>query len=335
MRKAVTLNGEMRRPPVPLKFAFFGLYFIALGAWTRPAGVLLGWFGLSFLCVAWSYVRADHRAFGKRDDGTMALIPMLLFLPHILCVWAVWRLHRLRGDERPADLVAPGLWLGRRPAPEDMPDEAAVVVDLTNELPAPRSAIGSRVYLALPTLDGMPPGRQELERALDAVARHPGPLYVHCMVGHGRSATFMGALLLRRGLARSAAEAVSMMHRARPGVTLSAGQSDLLETLARPSEGSVSSKIAGMAKPELEFMLEGSMVGLFQEREYPCLDGRYSYMPYRGAGHYRMQETLRASGSARCYYDVGGSRVFFEVSAAPESGILELSRFTRTDRPAS
>lgn len=121
----------------------------------------------------------------------------------------------------------------------------------------------------------------------------------------------------------------------RKGVTLSAEQSDLLEKVARPSGGAVSSKMARMAEPKLEFMFDGDMAGIFEGREYPRLDGRCLYVPYRGVGHYRMQEALRLSGSARCYYDVDDSRVFFDVSPTPGPRILGLSRFTRTDRPAT
>jgi hypothetical protein len=76
-----------------------------------------------------------------------------------------------------------------------------------------------------------------------------------------------------------------------------------------------------------DFMFEGMLVGFFKTDAAPAVDGSYSYEPYRGPGHSRMQAELRRSGSARCYYLSGSQRVSFTVSACPEYGMLQLRAF--------
>jgi hypothetical protein len=48
-----------------------------------------------------------------------------------------------------------------------------------------------------------------------------------------------------------------------------------------------------------EFTLDGMPVGVFVASA-PHGAGEYRYEPYRGPGHYEMQERLRQNGSARC-----------------------------------
>ena len=80
----------------------------------------------------------------------------------------------------------------------------------------------------------------------------------------------------------------------------------------------------------LEFFYDGMEVGYFEESEYPQKNGKYRYMPYRGAGHYEMQTAIDNSTFPRCYLDEGQERVFFTVLDCPEYGVLELATFERT-----
>ena len=41
-----------------------------------------------------------------------------------------------------------------------------------------------------------------------------------------------------------------------------------------------------------DFMFGGCAVGTFEDSALPSGPGRYKYEPYRGAGHYEMQEQL-------------------------------------------
>jgi protein-tyrosine phosphatase len=63
------------------------------------------------------------------------------------------------------------------------------------------------------------------------IADWPGAVYIHCAVGHGRSATVAAAVLLARGLAANPREAVALLRRSRPLVRLTRVQRCVLERL--------------------------------------------------------------------------------------------------------
>jgi hypothetical protein len=76
-----------------------------------------------------------------------------------------------------------------------------------------------------------------------------------------------------------------------------------------------------------EFRFNGMPVGLFKGHELPCSPGSYHYEPYRGAGHYLMQQQLEGGITPRCSYHNDDSHVSFMVQDCPEYGILELRDF--------
>ncbi|HJL16687.1 MAG TPA: dual specificity protein phosphatase family protein [Sandaracinaceae bacterium LLY-WYZ-13_1] len=112
-----------------------------------------------------------------------------------------------------------------------MPAEVRVVVDLTSELPraAPFAAVAR--YRCVPTLDTAAPAPDELRRLIDELAPEPGPVLLHCAMGHGRSATVAAALLIRRGLARDVDDAVARMTEKRRRVFLHPAQRAAVERL--------------------------------------------------------------------------------------------------------
>jgi protein-tyrosine phosphatase len=59
----------------------------------------------------------------------------------------------------------------------------------------------------------------------------PTPVYVHCAVGHGRSATFVAAYLLASGAADSPQQAIAFLKARRPGVHINSAQQAALHAL--------------------------------------------------------------------------------------------------------
>lgn len=113
------------------------------------------------------------------------------------------------------------------------------MVDLTAEFPEPAGVRNRPVYRCLPTLDGAAPEESAFRALVAEVAAWPGPVFVHCALGHGRTGTFATAVLLARGLAADAREAVRMVRAVRPGVRLAPAQQRLLDAVASRPGGPV------------------------------------------------------------------------------------------------
>jgi protein-tyrosine phosphatase len=77
-------------------------------------------------------------------------------------------------------------------------------------------------YQSLPILDATAPKEEQLRWAVEWIAEQAaaGPVYVHCALGHGRSACVVIAYLLATGAVRSIAEGVRQLRALRPGVRL-------------------------------------------------------------------------------------------------------------------
>ena len=209
-----------------LFFTMLGFTLIGLGAGNGIPGFLLIWTGAAFLTVAAGYVGLGAAVFGKQSDGRLHPWRRLLLLPYLLLIELLWhgqrRLQRAPGCHE----VAPGVWLGRRPLAGELPVGVRLVVDLTSEFP--KGVIPAGVgYCSLPCLDAAAPDLVVFEatvsRAIESEA-----VYIHCALGHGRSATLAAAVLVGRGIAGSAEEAEGMLARLRPGVGLCLAQRRLL-----------------------------------------------------------------------------------------------------------
>ncbi|MEQ8453415.1 MAG: dual specificity protein phosphatase family protein [Sandaracinaceae bacterium] len=222
----------------------FGLLQMALGVALMAAGPVYGnfawalaWPGVSVFYVGCGYLGLGPAVFGKDAQlGRLTTWRLLLVLPYLVVAWTLWQLKGRLLGERPHDEVAPGILVGRRPiSARELPADARLVVDLTSEFP--RSAWTAKVdrYVCVPTLDTAAPTEAELRALVDELAEEAGPIFVHCAMGHGRSATFAAALIIRRGLAADVDDAIALMKRARPGVHLHAVQRSAVARLAASS----------------------------------------------------------------------------------------------------
>jgi protein-tyrosine phosphatase len=217
-------------------FLILGAYLIALGAIAGGPGWLLLWPGVSFVLLAGAYAGLGPGVLGKRPDGRLAWWAVVLMLPYLLLTWVVWHVQRRLSKEDCCNEVAPRLWLGRRPFPRELPPGVDLVVDLTAEFPAPRGLTAGRSYRCLPTLDALVPHDPDVENLAAEVASWPGVVYVHCALGHGRSALLAAAVVLRRGLAATPREAEALLRQARPAVRLKPAQRRLLQRLTENAE---------------------------------------------------------------------------------------------------
>ncbi|MBI4345685.1 MAG: dual specificity protein phosphatase family protein [Elusimicrobia bacterium] len=208
--------------PSAVLFPILGGIFAWLGYERGASGWFFVWMGVSGVGLGLAYGGIGPRLMGKRPDGGRAWWSYVVFGPHFLISWLVWRCLRF-GREPACNEVSPGIWVGRRPYPAELP-EVDLIVDLTSEFAA-ADGIGSRAgYLCVPMLDGTAGDPAAVQALISRLAAEKGRLYIHCAQGHGRSAMVAAGLLLARGLAKDAGEAEAILRRARPGVALNPEQ---------------------------------------------------------------------------------------------------------------
>ena len=181
-----------------------------------------GWLALSTGAIAIAYARHTPEVFGKTAErGGISPLRAAPLLPFLGLTFFGWWLAVRFGRSPVWAQVAPDLWLGRWPRRGEVPAEVEQVIDLTAEMPCPPDREG-RHYLLLPTLDGTGPDPGATRRLLDALAIRP--TYIHCAMGHGRSATLAAVVLVRWGRFATFDEAVAHLQHLRPGVSIKPGQ---------------------------------------------------------------------------------------------------------------
>jgi hypothetical protein len=200
---------------------------------------LLLWPAAAWGVLAWAFHANRPGTLAKRVDGSRPLAAVVFWAPYLLWPRLVRLSKWIAGrDPVPWHEVAPGVWLGRRPRRGERTPAAAVAVDLAAEWATPAPRVAPARYLALPSLNKLPPPAVETARLVAELGPHPGPIFVFCSAGKGRSAAFAAALLVARGTCATADEAERRLATVRPGVRLHPGQRRLVERF-RPAERSL------------------------------------------------------------------------------------------------
>lgn len=217
-----------------MKYAFMlillGLAQIILAHDVTLFSWLLWWSGASWVLAGCAYGVIGPRAFGKRENGSLRWWNSALLLPFLTVTWFLWHLQKMLTKEAPHVEVAPGIWLGRRCFDNELPSGVQMIVDLTAEFSEPPAVMAGRAYRCLPTLDACAPAPIiAFEALIEAIAASEQPVYIHCALGHGRSATVTMAVLVARGNTASLAQAEQMVKSARPGIKISNAQRHLLQ----------------------------------------------------------------------------------------------------------
>ncbi len=204
-----------------LSFAFLGLgastalFAVAVGQW--PA-LVLAWPALSFLVLGAAYLLGSPSVAFSKDpvSGRLALSSRVLMLPYILPATAIWHLMRWVSREPAHGLLTPGVHIGRRLLPSEYPVGIRTVVDLTVEFDERFPPGREHGYFNARLLDGAAISPQTLRDLATEIAALPGPLYLHCAAGHGRTSMVAAALLLELGRAASPLDALDQVAACRP-----------------------------------------------------------------------------------------------------------------------
>ncbi len=136
--------------------------------------------------------------------------------------------------------VVENLYLGRRLLPIEAMSAAAeyrfhAVLDLAAEFAAPRSFRNLPHYNSVPILDAAAPTADQLRTTAAWLVTRvtSGPVYIHCALGHGRSALAAAAYLLASGHAPDPKAAVAMVKAVRPKARLTEPQWTELTAFAK------------------------------------------------------------------------------------------------------
>jgi protein-tyrosine phosphatase len=196
-----------------------------------PVRILFGWLGGTFLLVAVAYALNAAGLLFKRRNGGRWPVAWPLAGPYLVLTEVSYRISRKTTTEPGIVPVAENLFLGRRLLPGEAAAAVAehkihAVLDLAAEFPAPAPFRALPHYCSCPVLDAASPSADQLrESTAWLLARVPnGPVYVHCALGHGRSALAAAAYLVASGLAPTPKAAVAMVKAARPKAKLTEPQ---------------------------------------------------------------------------------------------------------------
>jgi hypothetical protein len=189
---------------------------------------------LSFWLLSAAYAGLGPRVFLKRADGRLRPLAWLLFGPYLMLNALSFWLYRVSRKHPAYGMAAPNLFFGRRLTPGELRLAQArgwrSVLDLAPEFSEVRGLRAVPRYRSLPVLDGTTPTREQLCEAVAWVAQSVavGPVYVHCALRHGRTATVVLAYLLATGEVATLSEGLARLWAQRPGVGLHRQQAELV-----------------------------------------------------------------------------------------------------------
>jgi hypothetical protein len=229
----------------------YGLLFLSLAfgcaVLTVTSWEYVGWFAAvflypagSFLWMAAAYAGAGPGLLLKNPLGRHSLLAWVILGPYFLLNLTTFGLFRLVSRESAYVEVAPNVLFGRRLTSREAKGQPwAGVLDLAGEFTENRQLRLLPGYKSLPVLDATAPGDEQLKSAVDWIRSHAakGPVYVHCALGHGRSACVVVAYLLATGEVETVEEGVRRLRSIRPGVRLHSVQREQLRAFEGTGEG--------------------------------------------------------------------------------------------------
>jgi protein-tyrosine phosphatase len=197
---------------------------IVAAVWTGGFGWLLLWPAGSLLILSLAYFSGRPHLLGGAAPSfavTLLLAPYLVAAKVNACAWT----H----GEPPAQEIAEGVWVGRSPRWNELPQIASIVT-LAPEMSLARRHVALR---RVSMLDLVPPSPAELEAAVQAIEelKRERPTLICCALGYSRSVSAAVAWLVATHSAPSIEAAIAIVQQRRR-VVLSRAHREQLEAWA-------------------------------------------------------------------------------------------------------
>lgn len=217
-------------------FSFGGILasYGSVSADTMLSTIVLANAAVAFFGVGLAFGLKQTGILMKTKNGRLSPLSYLIFWPYLVGNNLVLAGYRLLSKENPIDEIIPGLYLGCKLWSSDknklIQRGICSVVDVTSEWREADFILKHYTYLGVPVLDTCPPTLDQLREAVAWIEdrlKHGG-VFVHCAIGHGRSATVIAAYLLHTKKAAGVQEAIDFIKTKRPKIHLHQGQLSVL-----------------------------------------------------------------------------------------------------------
>ncbi len=216
-----------RLPVVPnsrigWRYAALCVVLLMLSAATWPYGAILIWPVIAVAIVTAGYFALGPGIF-RKQAGRLPLSARIVLAPVLIGQYL--SLLYYKRQCRPWDVVAPGVWIGRRlndaEADAAVSEGVSAVVDLAGEFSEARPFLRVQ-YRHFPVLDLTAPSQTQLAEAVAFIEREAthGIVYVHCKIGYSRSAAVVGAWLLSTRRAGNVVDAILQLRAVRPAIVI-------------------------------------------------------------------------------------------------------------------
>lgn len=189
---------------------------------------------ITFIGVASAFWLEKPSIFLKQHSGALSPMSYLIFWPYLVLNIFALALFRFFSKENAIDEIIPHLYLGCQLSFLDdkrfLERGFKSTLDLTCEFSEVGFIRKTQNYLSIPILDTKAPTLNQLNKAVSflMVQIKKGPVFVHCALGHGRSATIVVAFLIKCGIVNDVQEAIDFMKVRRPSVRLHPEQLSVL-----------------------------------------------------------------------------------------------------------
>lgn len=189
-----------------------------------------------WLGVGAAYGFNNPQLFGKKRDGTLRVWSWIWFWPYHALNALTLQVFRWTNRQRWTKIdeqLYLGCQLNRRDEKMLREMEVVGVLDLTCEF-AEIATLRRRPYLCIALLDTTAPTISQLNEGVQWIIENASQdnVYVHCALGHGRSATFVAAYLIKTQK-MTVVESVQWVSARRHGVQLSVAQLRVLDAWSR------------------------------------------------------------------------------------------------------